>query len=79
MNVQLQKMLDICKLLLVFTTLTLFFYGMIVWVVEKIEPPHRYNQPKGKAVKVLQFENLPVMKNMDDFKNRLLFYYWFGE
>ncbi|WP_025026161.1 YqzK family protein [Caldalkalibacillus mannanilyticus] len=79
MNTQLHKFIDVCKLLVIFITLTLLFYGMIIWVVEKIEPHHRYNQPKGKAVKVFQMDSLPTLNSAKDYRDRLLFFYWYGE
>jgi hypothetical protein len=79
MRNQARKLIDVCKLMIIFTTLTLFFYGMIVWTVEKIEPHQRYETPKGKATKVFQFQEVTSLENIEQFKNRLLFYYWFGE
>jgi hypothetical protein len=85
MRLQFHKLMDICKLLIIFMTLTIFFYGLIIWVVEKVEPHQRYETPKGRAIKVIQvgehpiIEEYPTMNSIDEFKNRLFFYYWFGE
>jgi hypothetical protein len=70
------KGVELIKFMLVFTVLTLFFYGVIVWIAEQIEIYHQEEEPRGRAVKVIDQTDL---QHFDDVKNRLMFYYWFGE
>lgn len=77
MRKQFRNLMDICKLLLIFVTLTFIFYGVIVWINDKIEPQHRYEEPRGRAVKVVQMEEESTL--LYDFKERLLLFYQIGE
>jgi hypothetical protein len=77
--IQVKKLLEIGKIFIIFTTLTIFFYGLILWIGDKVEQINRDEDPKGRAVKVSQIIDHPSMNNIEDFKNRLYFYYWFGE
>jgi hypothetical protein len=79
MIIQVKKLWDICKLLLIFTTLTIFFYGLILWIGDRVEQINRDDNPNGRAVKVIQTFDHPSLNTIEDFKNRLFFYYWFGE
>lgn len=75
------KLVATCKLILIFLALTFFFYGLIVWIGDQVYNHYRYDDPKGRAVKVDQ--PLEVTRtggaDLEALKNRLLFYYWFGE
>lgn len=73
------KLIDVCKLLTIFITLTIFFYGFISWAADKVDHYQRGDHPKGKATKVVQYMEQEALIPLKDFKDRLLFYYWFGE
>ncbi|MBU9714758.1 YqzK family protein [Evansella tamaricis] len=52
---------------LLFMGCTLIFYCGILWVSEEYNQYHRYDEPKGRSVKVFQlndaeFANLPVWR-----------------
>lgn len=80
MNTGFQKLIGTFKLILVFAVLTLFFYGVIVWIGDQVYDNYRYDDPKGRAVKVDQpVELTNSIIDLESLKNRLLFYYWFGE
>lgn len=79
MRFQFRKMMDFCKVLLIFLSLTVFFYGLILWVGDRVEQNQRFENPKGKAIKVFYSIDQPTMSTFDDYKKRLFLYYWFGE
>lgn len=63
------------KVFLLFVTCTLLFYYGILWVSNEYDSYHRYDEPKGRAVKVVQMED-----DIDQhWLDRLLFYYHYGE
>lgn len=70
---------DVLKLIIIFSTLTLFFYGFITWAVDKVGQYQREDHPKGKAVKVVQLIEEDALQSISEFKDRVLLYYWFGE
>ena len=79
MNYIWSKLGEVVKLVIIFTTLTLFFYGFITWAADKVEQYQRGDHPKGRAVKVVQFIEQEALLSVQEFKDRILFYYWYGE
>ncbi|MCT8138792.1 YqzK family protein [Anaerobacillus sp. CMMVII] len=67
---------DTIRVFLLFMGCTVLFYYGILWVSQEYESYHRYDEPKGRAVKVVQM-NEPVDRN--GFLDRLMFFYHFGE
>lgn len=64
------------KVFILFVGCTLIFYYGILWVSEEYESYHRYDEPKGRAVKVMQ----PMdTEEGPSWLDRLIFYYHFGE
>ncbi|WP_088102353.1 YqzK family protein [Halalkalibacter urbisdiaboli] len=64
------------KVFLLFTGCTILFYYGILWISAEYESYHRYDEPKGKAVKVInmEHEDQEVM-----WIDRLLLFYRVGE
>ncbi|WP_347552909.1 YqzK family protein [Pseudalkalibacillus hwajinpoensis] len=62
------------KVFLLFTGCTLLFYFGILWVNQEYQNYHRYDEPQGKAVKVVQMET-----DKQIFLERLEFFYQTGE
>ncbi|GIN85595.1 putative membrane protein YqzK [Heyndrickxia sporothermodurans] len=58
------------RVFILFTGCTLLFYYGIMWVNQEYEDYHRYDEPKGTAVKV----NLAVSEKASWFDRLLLFY-----
>ncbi|MGE6258906.1 YqzK family protein [Heyndrickxia sporothermodurans] len=58
------------RVFIMFTGCTLLFYYGIMWVNQEYEDYHRYDEPKGTAVKV----NSAVNENASWFDRLLLFY-----
>ncbi|OIJ15943.1 hypothetical protein BKP35_02865 [Anaerobacillus arseniciselenatis] len=67
---------DTFRVFLLFLGCTLLFYYGILWVSQEYESYHRYDEPKGRAVKVVQMEEPQQSSGMLD---RLMFFYHFGE
>lgn len=67
---------DTIRVFLLFMGCTLLFYYGILWVSQEYESYHRYDEPKGRAIKVVQM-NEPVERNA--FLERLILFYRFGE
>lgn len=66
---------NMLKVFLLFVGCTLLFYYSIVWISQEYENFHRYDEPKGRAMKVVKMEEESNVSLLD----RLLFYYYFGE
>ncbi|MBS4173345.1 YqzK family protein [Bacillus sp. FJAT-49736] len=62
------------KVFILFTGCTLLFYYGIMWVNQEYENYHRYDEPKGTAIKV----NSTNQKD-SNWINRLLLFYLDGE
>ena len=67
-------MLNTLKVFILFMGCTLLFYYGILWVSEEYESYHRYDEPKGRAVKVFQMEETD-----SSWIDRLFFFYQYGE
>ncbi|WP_270180579.1 YqzK family protein [Alkalihalobacillus sp. CinArs1] len=67
--------LDTMKVFLLFTGCTLLFYFGILWVNQEYQNYHRYDEPEGKAVKVVQMESVP----QQIFLERLGLFFQTGE
>ncbi|WP_017728163.1 YqzK family protein [Halalkalibacterium ligniniphilum] len=63
------------KVFLIFMGCTLLFYYGILWISAEYESYHRYDEPKGKAVKVIKMETEEERTMVD----RLMLFYHFGE
>lgn len=64
------------KVFIIFVGSTLLFYYVILWVSNEYENYHRYDEPKGRAVKVVQMMH---QEEESHWLDRLLFYYHYGE
>ncbi|UOE96123.1 MULTISPECIES: YqzK family protein [Bacillaceae] len=64
------------KVFIVFMGCTLIFYYGILWVSKEYESYHRYDEPKGRAVKVVQMDE---HQPLPEWVERLMFFYHFGE
>ncbi|WP_202076813.1 DUF4227 family protein [Caldalkalibacillus salinus] len=73
-----REVVRLCQLLVIFTTLTLLFYGGIVWIGGLVEENYREDGPRGRAVKVFDADG-EMLTTLHDVKQRLMFYYWYGE
>jgi len=62
------------KVFILFTGCTLLFYYGIMWVNQEYENYHRYDEPKGTAIKV----NSTNTKD-SNWVDRLLLFYLDGE
>ncbi|MBU8907863.1 YqzK family protein [Desertibacillus haloalkaliphilus] len=69
--------LSAIKVFILFMGCTLLFYYGILWVSKEYESYHRYDEPQGRAVKVVQMEGTDP--NTHWFMDRLLFFYHYGE
>ena len=68
---------DTIRVFIIFIGCTLIFYYGILWVSQEYESYHRYDEPKGRAVKVVQMDSIHPEKVT--FMDRLLFFYHYGE
>lgn len=59
------------KVFILFTGCTILFYYGIMWVNEEYQGYHRYDKPKGAALKVSSTEQAD---NSSLFKRLVLFY-----
>lgn len=78
MVTELEKVMGILKLLLVFITLTAMFYGVILWVEDQVERNFQ-NEPRGRAVKVQQTYDTQEVDVLTQAKQRLYLFYQMGE
>ncbi|WP_066294032.1 YqzK family protein [Bacillus sp. FJAT-29937] len=64
------------KVFVLFTGCTILFYYGIMWLNEEYQDYHRYDEPKGAAVKVSASANSNEPSN---WLNRLILFYLNGE
>ncbi|EIT87275.1 hypothetical protein A374_00804 [Fictibacillus macauensis ZFHKF-1] len=67
------------KIFLSFTVCTLIFYFGLLWMNQEYQNYHKYDEPKGKAVKVYQANSSEVGEQGNDWLKRLLFFFESGE
>ncbi len=65
------------KFLLLFVIFTFALYHFMVLVSSWLEPPQKYREPAGKAVKVFHHQISQVEK--EPISERLKLFYWYGE
>lgn len=63
------------KVFILFTGCTILFYYGIMWVNEEYQNYHRYDEPKGAAVKV----SSAAQKGQTSMFDRLILFYLNGE
>lgn len=63
------------KVFLLFTTCTILFYYGMMWVNEEYQNYHRYDEPRGAALKVSN----PAQKEGPSLLDRLVLFYLNGE
>lgn len=67
----LKVFLQTLKVFILFTGCTILFYYAIMWVSEEYENNHKYDEPKGRAIKVVSNS---IDKEYDWYERLLLFY-----
>ncbi|HEX7065563.1 MAG TPA: YqzK family protein [Bacillales bacterium] len=67
---------DTLKVFVLFVGCTVLFYYGLMWIDHEYESYHKYDKPKGRAVKVYQVEE---NKKSFDWLNRLELFYKIGE
>ena len=75
MKTSLALILHTCKVLILFVGFTVLFYIGMVWLNQEYQSYHRYDEPKGTAIKVTK----AVDSNSDIWLDRLLLFYLDGE
>lgn len=79
MILQLRRLWEWTKLILLFIVFTLVGYALIGLVAGWLEPSYRFEEPAGRAIKVFSYEepihNMPQMRDWE----RLKLFYWIGE
>ncbi|WP_100407066.1 YqzK family protein [Bacillus solitudinis] len=68
--------LQTIKVFLLFTGCTILFYYGILWISAEYESYHRYDEPIGKAVKVINMEH---DHQEETWVQRLMLFYRIGE
>ncbi|GAB7386192.1 hypothetical protein BSNK01_00270 [Bacillaceae bacterium] len=79
MIISLRRLFEYVKLMLFFLLCTFIFYGVIQFLSDVIEPVNPYKKPEGKAVKVFSFDEASAESSLDWYRERLFFFYWYGE
>ncbi|MCA1030609.1 YqzK family protein [Bacillus timonensis] len=71
----LKIVLDTFKVFILFTGCTIMFYYGIMWLNQEYQSYHKYDEPEGSAIKV----TTTIDTENDNWLNRLLFFYHYGE
>jgi hypothetical protein len=77
MVISLRKWMKRGKFLILFLVFTYLIFLLLNKISLWVEPEHRYNQPIGDAVKVTLQDGMYNGEN--SVKDRLRFFYWYGE
>jgi len=72
-----RKLLKRLKYVILFLVLTYLMSYAVALFLDWIQPAHRYREPSGEAVKVLQ-QSMYDNGNIS-FTERLKLFYWYGE
>ncbi|MFO1443622.1 YqzK family protein [Bacillus sp. Bva_UNVM-123] len=64
--------LQTVKVFILFTGCTILFYYGIMWLNEEYQDYHRYEEPKGAAVKVIAYGN--ISESSSWFERLILFF-----
>lgn len=75
MKTWLQLVLNTLKVFLLFTGCTILFYYGLMWINQEYQNYHRYDEPKGSAIKV----TAGVTDSRSTLIDRLLLFYKSGE
>jgi hypothetical protein len=75
MKVWLKLFIQSIKVFILFTACTILFYYGLMWVNEEYQNYHRYDEPKGSALKV----SAPVGGGEMPWLDRLILFYLNGE
>lgn len=67
--------IQLVKLFILFTGCTIIFYYAIMWVSEEYRNHQRYEEPEGKAVKVVS----DGQSDQHQWYDRLIMFYLNGE
>jgi hypothetical protein len=67
-----KTILQTVKVFLIFTGCTILFYYGIIWVNQEYQDYHRYDEPKGAAIKVST--TIDSNENMSIIDRLILFY-----
>jgi len=70
-----QTFWEMLKVFVLFTGFTILFYYAIILINQEYEEYHKYDQPKGAALKVTKM----LEEKEENFLNRLIFFYLHGE
>ncbi len=68
-------MLQALKVFILFTGCTILFYYGMMWINQEYQNYHRYDEPKGTAVKVIANET----EQKPSWFDRLILFYLDGE
>ncbi|MDF9760691.1 MULTISPECIES: YqzK family protein [Peribacillus] len=75
MKTSLSLVLHTAKVMILFVSFTVLFYIGMVWLNQEYQSYHRYDEPKGMAVKVSK----AVDTGDDAWLERLMLFYLNGE
>jgi hypothetical protein len=77
MIVSLRRLFERVKFIVLFALFTYALYHLFGYVSAWVEPD-KYRPPEGRAVKAFRHEEVPGF-DQSKFKDRLRFFYWYGE
>jgi hypothetical protein len=75
MKAWLKLVFNTIKVFILFTGCTILFYYGLMWVNQEYQNYHRYDEPKGSAIKV----TASVTEKEQTLIERLMLFYRFGE
>jgi hypothetical protein len=74
-----RKMLVRLRFILLFMTLTVVLYQVMLVLSSWIEPVNRYRTPAGNSVKVFGQHEHAALPESGRMSDRLRLFYWYGE
>lgn len=77
MIISLGKWINRAKIVVFFFVLTFVLYHVLQWVSDWLMPNHRFDEPGGQAVKASAMQ--AAAQGEAGFRERLRFFYWYGE
>ncbi|NOU99286.1 DUF4227 family protein [Paenibacillus planticolens] len=74
-----RKLIVRLRFMLLFMTLTVVLYQVMLVLSGWIEPVNRYRTPTGNSVKVFGQNERSVLPESGKMSDRLRLFYWYGE
>lgn len=79
MFISLRRLIEWVCLAIFFFLIAIFLYELVLVIDDLINPLRNHKEPSGNTLKVSGLEREYQMERQNEFIQRLMLFYWFGE